>query len=266
MICETILFSGEDWEFDLLQLKLRTHWPTVDAFYLTEATKTFAGEPKELKFPSRSAEFKWANEKLHYVPIEDLQTDPENRWIAENDQRERGIKAIGQHNKDYVVLDMCVDEVLVPSKIEEAVTHMRNTGRPVTFHMNLHMYYLDYIWEGRWFWGMGCLMSHYDIRSPQDWAWARMGAADGIMNAGWHFSTLGGTQAVKRKLETFSHKEYDNSDIKDNLENILESRKIFWAPEDRTLNFVPYDPKYYPNYLNANLQVYGKYFKQVPNA
>jgi beta-1,4-mannosyl-glycoprotein beta-1,4-N-acetylglucosaminyltransferase len=52
--------------------------------------------------------------------------------------------------------------------------------------------------------------------------------------AGWHFSYLGGVDEINRKLERFSHQEFNKGKYKDptrNMQRILDGKDIYGRPK-----------------------------------
>ena len=83
-----------------------------------------------------------------------------------------------------------------------------------------------------------------------------------IENGGWHFSYLGGTEAIVRKIEAFAHTEYNKDDYKDVAqleERIQNGMDIFGRGFSYT--FVPLDGSF-PAYINQNKHRYAHLIKE----
>ena len=65
-IFDVFLFLNE---LDLLELRLKTLYPIVDYFVITEINETFSGESKSLIFEKNRERFKQFNKKIIYNPI-----------------------------------------------------------------------------------------------------------------------------------------------------------------------------------------------------
>jgi len=50
-------------------------------------------------------------------------------------------------------------------------------------------------------------------------------AATGILDGGWHFGYLGGADAIREKLISYAHQEFNNSETLNNIENRLFQMK-----------------------------------------
>jgi beta-1,4-mannosyl-glycoprotein beta-1,4-N-acetylglucosaminyltransferase len=73
-----------------------------------------------------------------------------------------------------------------------------------------------------------------------------------VEDGGWHFSYLGGVQAIIKKLEAFAHTEYNTSEYKNaaSIEAAINSGKDIFG-RDFQYKFVPLDNSY-PEYIVVN--------------
>ena len=257
MVIETILFYDE---LDLLELKLREHYPHFDKFVITEADRTFANKPKPLFYSENKDRFSWAEDKIIHCPIFDLLT-ADGRWEAENDQRTRGIVAANP-SKDDIVFDMCVDEILRHGAIHQ--TKIALSNHPVvTFNFRLHMYYMDLVSSAYAHWAVACRASEYVVLGgkykPQEMHWAR-NQFPVIPNAGWHFTSLGGKEKVVQKLESFSHAEFDTPQMKESIEKLIGGGVVFWDPKLKLRKLSPSEDL--PQTVLEHPEIFQHYFME----
>lgn len=78
-----------------------------------------------------------------------------------------------------------------------------------------------------------------------------------INNGGWHFSFQGGAERVKTKIESYSHQEINNNNIKSQIDNkLIKNKDIrgryikFWKDESKL-----------PKYILENKEKYKEFFK-----
>jgi beta-1,4-mannosyl-glycoprotein beta-1,4-N-acetylglucosaminyltransferase len=214
-------------ELDMLEYRLETMGPYVDAFVIVEATKTFAGRPKELVFKKHRGRYsKWASKIVHII-VDDM---PEGTaWDREYHQRRRihdGFQKLNLGQDDVVIISD-VDEI-VDSKLLESV---RETGLIGFVNLQQTLYYYN-----------------VECRCAHPWTMAKMGnygmysqypRCDRIReilypqtkeNAGWHLSYFGNTEFIVNKLEQFSHQEFNTEFHKDPeriRECIRDSKSLF---------------------------------------
>ena len=126
-------------ELDLLEIRLRELYDTVDYFVLVEAPITFSGNPKPLYYEDNKQRFKqWSAKIIHVIPT-DLPTGP-NAWEREDASREHFKVAIDNFNgnwrltRDDIITICDVDEIPRASalrlaaelKIHQASLHLRD--------------------------------------------------------------------------------------------------------------------------------------------
>ena len=71
---------------------------------------------------------------------------------------------------------------------------------------------------------------------------------------GWHFTNIGGVEFIKRKLQSYSHQEFNNQHILDDLENKIRENKDFIG-RDFTFRI---DESGWPQYLQEHKKEYSQ--------
>jgi len=84
----------------------------------------------------------------------------------------------------------------------------------INFNMHNYYYYINYQ-EKNYLWpGLQCLEAKWlKVFSASEIRSFRFFPIRTINNSGWHFSYLGGKEMIKYKLKSFSHQEYNISEI-----------------------------------------------------
>ena len=112
-------------ELELLEYRLEILSPTVDYFILVEATRTHAGNQKELFFQRNSTKFNKFSDKIIHIIVDDFpyafNPSPEEVWKNEIFQRnciQRGIDLLKEVllPDDYIIVSD-VDEIPDPNTI-----------------------------------------------------------------------------------------------------------------------------------------------------
>ena len=211
-------------ELDLLEIRLNILNDVVDRFVLVEATKTFTGKEKPLYFDKNKDRYSRFLHKIIHIIVDD--SPPfEIAWENENFQRNsimRGLKGLAP---DAIIMVSDVDEIPNPVMVEK----YKNTKGIKLFEMRMYYYYLNYLNYSFPVWRLGTrMLSYHDFLNLDDKhitygeflpASLNQGPTPSkvrnctknlpIRNAGWHFSYLGGTEAVRNKIQSFSHQEYN---------------------------------------------------------
>ncbi len=244
-------------ELDILEIRLNTLNEVVDKFVLVEAPWTHTGHPKPLYFEENKQRFAPFLDKIIHIvasepPVSPDKTDRENAWIRENWQRNQIVRGLSDAKPDDILIIADLDEIPDP-KILQTLSVPNN----VVFNCILRYYgfYLNYhnVAYPNWAGGPQLLnlatftssetykQSSYTEECPQN-ANSIPSATlirfipnkKSIKNAGWHFSSIGGVQAVQKKIASFAHTEFTclvNDPEK--LKKIILSGKGFFGFGDR---------------------------------
>ena len=257
MTFDLCTFNGE---YDTLEIRFNVLSPYVDKFIIVEGIETFSGNPKPLYFLEQQERYdEWAD-KIIYNIVADY-NDPEiieqvNARVDYVDQpafqrsfyqKESLRVTLANQNPDDedLVYYGDVDELWKPKEIDDQVYKLRQLA---------YSYYLN-------------------NRSPEDWRgtivtkWKNL--KNGCLNdmranpvniledGGWHFTNMGGLQAIKHKLESYDHQEVNIPWVKDGLEERLVMNVDalgrgfkFWKDESQL-----------PQYILDNKQRYAHLWK-----
>ncbi len=262
-------------EMDLLEIRLNELYPVVDYFVIVEATRTFQKKPKPLYFQENRKRYEAFKDKIIHVVVDQYPTffskfRVPKTWDYENSQREHILKGlVGAAPEDRIIIGD-VDEI----PLATAVADGKNISKPCVFEQYLCFYYLNNVCayyghgnvllnrEGFGFWRGSVMLSKKDIKTVKKARLLRDKVADDVKimpKSGWHFSFLGGTDHIIKKIESWSHAEFNNEKYKnrDYIESSIRSGKSIFDPDTR---FNLYDVKtsglQFPEYLKNNL---GKY-------
>lgn len=246
-------------EYDLLELRLKELYDTVDYFVIVEGTHTFVGNPKESNFEKHKARYEPYMEKIRYFYLSNL-VDLTNPWTQEHKQRENiyhALKTLGAQPTDTVTICDC-DEIPHPKVLES----LRGTNILVHLVM-LHFWYnVETLNLEAWGSAPVCSFdlieqSYNGTYKTDDWHFANnrwRGGIVNIANAGWHFSYFGEVNKIIEKIENFSHKEYNIEEF-NNINHINEciSQKIAYINKDIKFVYTPLEESRY--YLPKNIDL-----------
>jgi beta-1,4-mannosyl-glycoprotein beta-1,4-N-acetylglucosaminyltransferase len=229
-VFDCFTYDGES----CLDLRLRVHWERVDWFVIVESNITFTGQPKDYAFDS--AKYAWAKSKIRYIQLDALEFGQcSNAWERETFQRDALKRGYADAQPHDTVIIADVDEILRPECIRrvEGGTYHR-------FEQLMMYFYCDYLCVSEPLWTrMKAVTGRFALdHTPQE---IRTGKQ--LLNslkevnvplAGWHFSYLGGVDEINRKLERFSHQEFNKGKYKDptrNMQRILDGKDIYGRPK-----------------------------------
>ncbi len=229
MVYDTFPFFNE---LDLLEIRLNILDPVVDRFVLVEATRTFTGKPKPLYYENNKNRFAKFADKIIHIVVDDYPPF-ESPWTNENYQRNCILRGLTNAKPDDRILLNDLDEIPRPELVRR---YAADSGR-YQFDLAYFSYFLncrnvsDPHWKAAKFLSYSDLLHCLDDIKP-DYSDMLLPAvnkgttptmirmcsgfrAKTISNGGWHFSSLGGGQAVIEKMTAFAHTEYDKPEKHD---------------------------------------------------
>lgn len=258
MVYDLFSFSGE---YDLLEIRFNILSPFVDVFIIVEGSKTFSGNAKPLYWETRDIErFKQWEHKILYCPIyieddEEINGQINDRidyvnqpaFIKAFYQKEMLRKELStlEPQDDDLIYYGDVDEIWLPQQIDDKVYKLRQLA---------YSYYLNNRSEEDW---RGTIVTKWknlkngclnDMRAKPEHI---------LENGGWHFTNLGGLEAITKKIESYDHTEVNIPWVKDGLQARINANVDFlgrgykmWIDESQL-----------PQYILENKAKYSHLFK-----
>lgn len=249
MIVDCTMFH---WEFDILELRLRQLWDTVDYFFVTESVCDHRGKERELVLTNNISQFDWASEKL-IVNVSDKPRYAEKTWDYEHFQRAESVRACEKiANPNDLIIISDIDEIVRPESLEKA----NRVQGIFTMHMPMFYYYLN-LFVHDWYHPKAITYRYLDdankirMRDPI--------RTTLIPNAGWHFSYLGTPEQIQYKLKTFAHDEFDFDEYTSisNIKERVNTHSDLFKRFDK--KFEVKNIKDMPSYVINNIEKYQKY-------
>ena len=268
MVVDAITYNNER---ELLELRLNILDEFVDRFVIMEATKTFSGKPKPLYFERDKELFKKWEHKIKYYVLDDWNNEEIWEIAGKSPNTEYGKSAqhwlqefyIKEHLKvpltdlkdeDVVFIGDC-DEIW-DSKCLRSLNELCNLGIPVKLKLRIYSYYLNNQ-SNEQFWGT--IITRYKNIKNECLNHARsFNCFKSSDYFGWHFTSMGGHENVKKKLtDSYTNETYATSQVLDNLEQNINDVRDFLGREF-TYN---QDESEWPKYLQDNKLKYKHLLK-----
>ena len=248
----------------VLEIRLNTLYKIVDKFVIAEATKDHAGNKKKLNFKIEN--FKAYKDKIEYLIIQDLPDNVESnkkRWHENHmrDQFQRNSLAKGYENSDPEDLIMIsdIDEIPNPKKIKDFDTkHKYGCFLQKNFQSKLNLLNIsDNFWPGT------KICQKKNLKTPQwlrniktkqkpFWKIFKDKTPQLIEDGGWHFSFLKDPSAIKQKIISYSHQEYNKKEFIDE-KNIEKKIKMGEDLFNRNIEYKPIKiDETFPDYIVKN--------------
>lgn len=236
-VYDCFIFNGE---FELLEIRLKTHFDAVDFFVIAEGDKTFHGADKEyftfFRLPENLLCYR---EKIRLIRFETpIFGETEGSWLVYALQRDSMLCGLYDCDNDDFVIFSDTDEILRPEKIREAMELLNFGLESVIFNQDTFCYYLNVKDSNNW---EGPRMLKFDTilkkkLTPQiivnDDYFDRKNSIT-LFESGWHFQNLGGPKRVVKKLQSSCHHE-TNDEKCSNLDIITEKVRNLIEPLERS--------------------------------
>jgi beta-1,4-mannosyl-glycoprotein beta-1,4-N-acetylglucosaminyltransferase len=147
-----------------------------------------------------------------------------------------------------------LDEIPNP----KAVAWLKENFNPdalYAFEQRMHQYYLNVVnvdepWAGT----RACSMLNYQKIDAETLRHSQQ-ACMTLENAGWHWSFLGGEEAINKKITSYAHEEYDNEETLSQVKTRMMNLEDVFNRGFR-LEKVEMDDSY-PEYILNNLDKYS---------
>ena len=224
-------------EKELVELRIKYLDPIVDYFVIIESNITFTGKKKEWNFPdvlkNRLQKF---SHKIQYhklnINLEDIKNEEswiiddikgDDFWRIENFQRNYIKTACKKFSNEDILIISDLDEIPSKKKINFILSSDFKKIAPVAFEQ--HLFHLDcnYLRLESWRGSIVTTMEICNSFSPQKFRRLRNKISH-FTDAGWSFSSFGGYERVKQKIESYAHSEHNNDKFK-NPEHIANCQR-----------------------------------------
>ena len=266
-------------ELDLCEIRFNVLKDVVDKFVVVEGTLTHTGKPKPLYFCENKERFAAFADKIIHVVVDDFPTPPvgyserDASWMREDWQRNAMVRGLKDAKPEDLVIISDVDEIPRP----EVIARLK-AARPsgvTALGIEVFCYYLNFKNYTHYEITAPKVLSYATLTNPKTYEgmrplvnhdpWVNKGPTTTnircirptrvIKHAGWHFSYLGGAEAIIRKIGSIAI-EYANEKNTNAkwLAEVIERGEDITGCGGRYFA-VPLDGRY-PKYLLGNR---GKY-------
>jgi beta-1,4-mannosyl-glycoprotein beta-1,4-N-acetylglucosaminyltransferase len=271
MIIDCFTFFNE---LDLLQVRLEELYSHVDKFVLVEAAVTQSLLDKPFYFEDNKHKLSKFQDKIVHIkiPKNECVNNDDNLWNMENFQRNYIQKAVIDLHPDArdIIMISDLDEIPRQQSIQALKTVFsdpKNHDLIYSLELDFFAYFLNLKASNRsWVGTTACNFSTFkqhscqSIRNSKDYYPL-------IVNAGWHFSWLGGYEKIYQKslscIEPFDKTKLPSLEqFKEHFEKFKQSGDRFFIHlEQLDKKETPFSrvniDKYFPEVILNNLNHYS---------
>lgn len=216
MIFDIFLYNNET---KVLDIRLNQHCKYVDKFIIIIGNKSFAGKKNLIDEGHILDQFKEFKDQI-IVKTVNLSENPKSRWINEEETVNYINKIKDDFKKSDILLISDVDEILNIKTLEEI---KYTQSFPKVLQVATYYYFLNGRVVSGYTHDFGPMVINkeilietvFDLRKKRQ-------DMEKVMDAGWHFSYLGSSNDISKKINNFSHSEFDNEQF-NNLEKIQKA-------------------------------------------
>lgn len=258
-------YSGEA---DILEIRFNLLSPFIDKFILVESLETFSGVPKILYWAERDDRFdEWESKVIYHVVTSyddpdiltqlrariDYVDQPHfQRAFYQKESLRKALEKLNPNDEDVVYYGD-VDEIPTEQHPDDKVYKLRQLN---------YSYYLNNRSSEDW---RGTIVTKYKNVKNGCLNDMRAKPENILDNGGWHFSNMGGLEAVLKKIESYDHQECNIPWVKDGLEARIEANVDFLGRQS-DFQGKPFtlwkDESQLPQYLLDNRELYSNLWKK----
>lgn len=277
-------------ELDILKIKLEELNDVVDFFIISESNKTHSNKPKQLYFENNKDLFKKFKSKIiHQVILDtpdnyinlahDTLDDRYNHVVDVVNAHTHYPKDISSYGRDsfekeslyramsfarlddIVILGDC-DEIPKASVLKEIINNFDDKEIYHCQH-NMYYYFLNLRKNEDWFGAMAMTYQTFKNNSFCEMRQNKQGVF--VDNAGWHFTYMGGREAVRNKIESFGEQSLNLDWVKNGLENSINNaiergRDLYNRPCKFWVEDISYET--HPKYLVEHQDQFSEYIRK----
>lgn len=193
-------------EIELLKLRFDELDDCVDYFVLVESIETQRGSPKQLFFEENKHLFNKYLSKIIHIVVDERHSEW-NNWDREHYQRNCIMRGLNNCIASDVIIISDLDEIPRSTIVPQLADAIRRTKFSIfNLHQDIYFFQLNRQTPTRETWGgghwCGTIILSYEMlaqKSPQFYR-DRRGSFIWVNQGGWHFTWMGGKEAVRKKM------------------------------------------------------------------
>ena len=269
MLIDSFLFFNET---ELVELRLKYLDKIVDCFVVVEADITHQGKKKEWNFPKiLETNLKEFSKKIQYhqVNIDPEKIKNEESWIIddvkgddawriENFQRNYIKTACQKFSDKDILIISDVDEIPSKQKLEFIKSCDFKKIAPIALEQYLFHIDCNFLKLESWRGSIVTTMEICKAYSPHRLRRSRNRISH-FTESGWSFSSFGGPNKIKEKLESIAHREFNNDKFK-NVDHIINCQKTGKDLFHRKVQSKKIDKAFFPKDLLKLMEENSDYY------
>lgn len=238
-------------ECDLLEIRFNILDPYVDFFVLGESPETFSGKEKPLYYELNKERFaRWNHKVIHIVSPK---MEASNAFIRAGFQKENLKTGLKDSKDDDIVYYGDLDEIWKPKNIKDSKVY--------NLEQLNYCYYMNQRSSERW---VGTIVGRWKEIKKNTFSYWRANHINELKDGGWHFTSMGGIEQIRKKLDAYDHTENDTLTnyvlIEDRMKDGEDyvGRSVDWEGKPFVFHI---DESELPEYIISNKSKLHDFFK-----
>lgn len=207
---DSFLFNGEA----IVKMRLAYLYPHVDKFYVTEQRYTFQGNRKDsLYIEQHKGWFAPYLDKLVFL-VDEKRVEGD-AWKQESSARNLVAPYLLAEQGEWFCTVCDVDEIPDVNAIQQNKGALYTAASQAPVLLSQDFYYYNFNWYIK-DWVFPFVVTDKTLQKPLTLQQVRDKQCPiaGALRCGWHFSYCMSLAEIQRKLESFSHTEYNTEEYK----------------------------------------------------
>jgi hypothetical protein len=258
-------------ELDILEIRIKELWDTVDYFVVAESNLSHSGKPKEYIFENNLARFEPYMSKIRHIKVDDMPDTPDS-WVRERFQRKACERGLYDLQPDDIVITSDCDEISRAEIIEMIKEDENDYDRYILcipqFQYKLnYMKFFQHSKNANIMVTRGRAYSNPQTEREYTFYWNPKPPETVTLNhGGWHFTYFGDNDHAITKIQNFAHTETDRPDLiaRHNIEWMVANKYGHHGPNDAERFEIVQVDDYFPECIIENLDKWQHMI--VPNA
>ena len=215
LVYDVFMYNGEP----IVETRIKYLENHVDQFILIESPWTFSGNKKQIY--SDNASFR-THPKLKIIIIDDYIKG--DAWATEALHRNSAFPKLLNNDGDCFILSDC-DEIPAIESLDN-FKNICNSNDPKYIKIRQNFYYYNFNWKKNKQWTFPVVANTAMLKKNTSQQ-LRSGNTNNIIESGWHISYALPLKEIRRKIESFSHQEYNLKELKtdEHIKNCLINGK-----------------------------------------
>lgn len=258
-------------ELDILEIRLKELWNSVDYFVIAESNLSHSGNPKEYIFENNKDRFANYMSKIRHIKVDDMPTTIDS-WVRERHQRRCLTRGLDDMQPSDIIITSDCDEIPRAEAIDMIKEDENDYSRyilsiPMFQYKINYMKIYDISKQPNIMVTRGRVYTNAQQEREYTFPWIPTPTDTVVIDhAGWHFTYFGDNNNAITKIQNFAHTETNTSDMiaRHNIDWMITNKSGHHGPSNpERFEYVVVDD-YFPEAITSDIDKWQHMI--IPNA